>query len=115
MRSLGHLRTLGTLGTDDLDGLLGISDNAWWPRHGQRGASTRRTVQASAPEAVKAPEAPRRKKPDVVLLTPAAIDRLRYLLKKRKESLGAGAGEEQFIRLGVKRRGLQWAGVYVEL
>ena len=37
-----------------------------------------------------------REKPDVVMLTPAAVARMRELLAKRKD---------QYIRLGVKRRG----------
>ena len=64
-------------------------------------------VMAAAPETASqtlASSSARRKKPDVVSLTPAAIDRLRYLLKKRKESLGVDA-QDQNIRLGVKRRG----------
>ncbi len=94
-----------------MDGLVGTTfDSVWLARHGQRFASSRAKEAVKAEyqaetAAVSAVSATRRKKPDVVLLTPAAIDRLRFLLKKRKESLGAAAGGEQYIRLGVKRRG----------
>ncbi len=111
IRCLGHIRTVGMVGTEDMDGLVGTTfDSVWLARHGQRFASSRakeavKTEYQAETAAVSGVSATRRKKPDVVLLTPAAIDRLRFLLKKRKESLGAAAGEEQYIRLGVKRRG----------
>ena len=93
-----------------MDGLVGTTfDSVWLARHGRFASSrAKEAVKAeyqAETAAVSAVSATRRKKPDVVLLTPAAIDRLRFLLKKRKESLGAAAGEEQYIRLGVKRRG----------
>lgn len=109
IRYIGHMRTLGT---EHVYGLPGMLDNVWWSRHGQRFAGSLKTVQgaklaetSTSAKAAETPTSSRRKKPDVVLLTPAAIERLRFLLGKRKESLGADAGEDQYIRLGVKRRG----------
>lgn len=45
------------------------------------------------------------KKSVVVELTEAAAERIRVLLERRKESGGGGGEREEFIRLGVKRRG----------
>lgn len=47
----------------------------------------------------------RRKKASIVELTDAALKRMRMLLEKQRGEGQGGAGEDVYVRLGVKRRG----------